>query len=234
MTSQAEIGLIGLGVMGQSLALNIADHGYEVAVYNRTAARTESFAQGEDARRLPVRACFEPRRPGRGAAAAARDRAHGPGGRGDRSPDRRAGPSARAGRRDRRRRQRALPGHHPARARAARAAACCSSAPASPAARRAPATAPRSWPAATARPTPGCARRPRGDRRPGRRRAVLRPSRRRRRRALRQDDPQRHRICRHAADRRDLRPDAGRAGPRLSRDAGGVRRRGTGASSTPT
>ena len=62
MTSQAEIGLIGLGVMGQSLALNIADHGYQVAVYNRTGARTESFASGEEARRLPVRACLEPRR----------------------------------------------------------------------------------------------------------------------------------------------------------------------------
>jgi 6-phosphogluconate dehydrogenase len=59
MSSQAEIGLIGLGVMGQSLALNIADHGYQVAVYNRTGARTESFASGEEARRLPVRACLE-------------------------------------------------------------------------------------------------------------------------------------------------------------------------------
>ena len=59
MSSQAEIGLIGLGVMGQSLALNIADHGYQVAVYNRTGARTESFANGEEARRLPVRACLE-------------------------------------------------------------------------------------------------------------------------------------------------------------------------------
>jgi len=59
MTSQAEIGLIGLGVMGQNLALNIAEHGYEIAVYNRTAARTEAFAAGEEARRLPVRACLE-------------------------------------------------------------------------------------------------------------------------------------------------------------------------------
>jgi 6-phosphogluconate dehydrogenase len=42
---QADIGLIGLAVMGQNLALNIADHGYTVAVYNRTTERMESFMQ---------------------------------------------------------------------------------------------------------------------------------------------------------------------------------------------
>ena len=42
-TAQADIGLIGLGVMGQNLALNIADHGQRVAVYNRTSKRTEEF-----------------------------------------------------------------------------------------------------------------------------------------------------------------------------------------------
>ncbi|HSA81343.1 MAG TPA: NADP-dependent phosphogluconate dehydrogenase [Geminicoccaceae bacterium] len=57
MTSQAEIGLIGLGVMGQSLALNMADHGNRVAVYNRTSARTDAFVASEEARRLPLEAC---------------------------------------------------------------------------------------------------------------------------------------------------------------------------------
>ena len=38
-----DIGLIGLAVMGQNLVLNMADHGFCVAVYNRTAARTEAF-----------------------------------------------------------------------------------------------------------------------------------------------------------------------------------------------
>jgi len=42
--AEAEIGVIGLGVMGANLALNIADNGYRVAVYNRTASRTEEFA----------------------------------------------------------------------------------------------------------------------------------------------------------------------------------------------
>ncbi len=41
---KAEIGLIGLGVMGANLALNIAEKGFSIAVYNRTWATTEKFA----------------------------------------------------------------------------------------------------------------------------------------------------------------------------------------------
>lgn len=41
--STAEIGLIGLGTMGASLALNIADNGFDIAVWNRTTATTQSF-----------------------------------------------------------------------------------------------------------------------------------------------------------------------------------------------
>ena len=37
MEKKADIGLIGLAVMGQNLVLNMADHGYTVAVFNRTA-----------------------------------------------------------------------------------------------------------------------------------------------------------------------------------------------------
>ena len=40
---KAEIGLIGLGVMGANLALNIAEKGFRIAVYNRTWATTEKF-----------------------------------------------------------------------------------------------------------------------------------------------------------------------------------------------
>ncbi len=39
----AEIGLIGLGVMGSNLALNIAEKGNRIAVFNRTPARTGEF-----------------------------------------------------------------------------------------------------------------------------------------------------------------------------------------------
>ncbi len=47
--SAADIGLVGLAVMGQNLVLNIADHGYRVAVYNRTTAKTHEFL--DEARR---------------------------------------------------------------------------------------------------------------------------------------------------------------------------------------
>ena len=37
--SHSDIGLIGLAVMGQNLALNIADHGFQISVYNRTVGQ---------------------------------------------------------------------------------------------------------------------------------------------------------------------------------------------------
>ncbi len=43
MTELAEIGLIGLGVMGSNLALNIAEKGSRIAVFNRTPSRTAEF-----------------------------------------------------------------------------------------------------------------------------------------------------------------------------------------------
>ncbi|MEL6169799.1 MAG: NADP-dependent phosphogluconate dehydrogenase [Pseudomonadota bacterium] len=39
----AEIGLIGLGTMGAMLSLNIAEKGFRIAVYNRTAEKTRAF-----------------------------------------------------------------------------------------------------------------------------------------------------------------------------------------------
>ena len=41
--THSDIGLIGLAVMGQNLALNIADHGFRISVYNRTVEKTEKF-----------------------------------------------------------------------------------------------------------------------------------------------------------------------------------------------
>ena len=43
MTEQARIGLIGLGTMGAALALNIAEKGFPIAVWNRTTAVTHQF-----------------------------------------------------------------------------------------------------------------------------------------------------------------------------------------------
>ncbi|MBS3967175.1 MAG: decarboxylating NADP(+)-dependent phosphogluconate dehydrogenase [Truepera sp.] len=41
--AQADIALIGLAVMGQNLVMNMADHGYTVAVYNRTTSVVDEF-----------------------------------------------------------------------------------------------------------------------------------------------------------------------------------------------
>jgi len=42
----ADIGLIGLAVMGENLVLNMESKGFTVAVYNRTYAKTEEFLNG--------------------------------------------------------------------------------------------------------------------------------------------------------------------------------------------
>jgi 6-phosphogluconate dehydrogenase len=42
-----DIGLIGLGVMGRNLVLNMADQGFLVAVYNRTTGKTREFIEKE-------------------------------------------------------------------------------------------------------------------------------------------------------------------------------------------
>jgi len=46
LQAPADIALIGLAVMGQNLVLNLNDHGYTVAVYNRTSSRTADFLAG--------------------------------------------------------------------------------------------------------------------------------------------------------------------------------------------
>lgn len=43
---KADIGLIGLAVMGENLALNMESKGFTVAVFNRTTARVDSFIEG--------------------------------------------------------------------------------------------------------------------------------------------------------------------------------------------
>jgi len=43
----ADIGLIGLAVMGQNLVLNLDDNGYTVAVYNRTVSKVDEFLAHE-------------------------------------------------------------------------------------------------------------------------------------------------------------------------------------------
>lgn len=43
MNPKCDIALIGLAVMGQNLVLNMSDHGYRVAVYNRTVSKVDQF-----------------------------------------------------------------------------------------------------------------------------------------------------------------------------------------------
>ena len=43
---KADIGVIGLAVMGQNLILNMNDNGFKVVAYNRTVAKVDEFLQG--------------------------------------------------------------------------------------------------------------------------------------------------------------------------------------------
>ncbi|HCR90428.1 MAG TPA: hypothetical protein DIW50_08220, partial [Prolixibacteraceae bacterium] len=46
MKKLADIGLIGLAVMGENLVLNMESKGFTVAVFNRTVARVDEFMAG--------------------------------------------------------------------------------------------------------------------------------------------------------------------------------------------
>ncbi len=46
MTKLADIGLVGLAVMGENLVLNMESHGFTVAVYNRTVEKVNNFVTG--------------------------------------------------------------------------------------------------------------------------------------------------------------------------------------------
>ncbi len=46
ITANADIGVIGLAVMGQNLVLNMNDRGFTVAVYNRTLTKVDDFLAG--------------------------------------------------------------------------------------------------------------------------------------------------------------------------------------------
>ena len=45
--ASCDIGLIGLAVMGQNLVLNMNDHGFKVAVFNRTVSKVDDFLNDE-------------------------------------------------------------------------------------------------------------------------------------------------------------------------------------------
>ena len=45
MDKQFDIGMVGLGVMGRNLLLNMADHGYAVAGYDKDLQKVEALRQ---------------------------------------------------------------------------------------------------------------------------------------------------------------------------------------------
>jgi 6-phosphogluconate dehydrogenase len=55
--SNYDIGLIGLAVMGENLVLNMENHGFSVAVFNRTTSKVENFINGR-AKGKNIKGCF--------------------------------------------------------------------------------------------------------------------------------------------------------------------------------
>ena len=51
-SGQAQFGLMGLGVMGENLALNVEEHGFPVAVWNRSTERMERFIKAHGDKRF--------------------------------------------------------------------------------------------------------------------------------------------------------------------------------------
>ena len=76
--AQADIGLIGLAVMGENLILNMESKGFTVACFNRTVSKVDDFlsgrGQGQEHHRLPFAGGA-----GRRLEDAAKDHAHGQG-----------------------------------------------------------------------------------------------------------------------------------------------------------
>ncbi|XP_022889687.1 6-phosphogluconate dehydrogenase, decarboxylating 1-like [Olea europaea var. sylvestris] len=61
MTTQTRIGLAGLAVMGQNLALNIAEKGFPISIYNRTTSKVdETVERAKLEGNLPVYGFHDP------------------------------------------------------------------------------------------------------------------------------------------------------------------------------
>ncbi|GLJ28582.1 hypothetical protein SUGI_0563110 [Cryptomeria japonica] len=60
--TMSRIGLAGLAVMGQNLALNVAEKGFPISVYNRTASRVdETIDRAKEEGRLPLKGFYDPK-----------------------------------------------------------------------------------------------------------------------------------------------------------------------------
>ncbi len=74
----ADIGLIGLAVMGENLVLNMESHGFTVAVFNRTTSKVDAFVDGR-AKGKKIVGTHSVARAGRRPQDAAQDHDHGQG-----------------------------------------------------------------------------------------------------------------------------------------------------------
>ena len=50
--SKAQVGLVGLAVMGENLALNIEEKGFPIAVFNRTVSKVDDFVRRNPGKQL--------------------------------------------------------------------------------------------------------------------------------------------------------------------------------------
>ncbi len=57
MAEKCDIGLMGLAVMGQNLVLNMEDHGFSVAVYNRTTSKVDEFVRSPEVQGRRIVGC---------------------------------------------------------------------------------------------------------------------------------------------------------------------------------
>ena len=121
---QADIGLIGLAVMGENLVLNMANHGHTVAVFNRTLSKVDDFHRGSRERQKRRRRT-QPSGAGRLAEKAATDHDDGQGRPGSGRFDRSVDPSPRARRHPDRRRQLVLSRHRAPHESTWKRKACC-------------------------------------------------------------------------------------------------------------
>ena len=202
--AQADIGLIGLAVMGENLILNMESKGFTVACFNRTVSKVDDFVNGR-AKGKNIIGCHSIEELVAESPEAPQDHDDGQSGQGRGRVDRPTAAAPGEWRHPHRRRQQQLPGHDPPdRLRREQGQALHRHRRLRRRGRR------------PARPGHHAGRLAGGlgarqahlpeDRRPGPgRHALLRVDGRERRRPLRQDGPQRHRVRRHADDLRDLR-----------------------------
>ena len=206
MTQLCDFGLIGLAVMGENLALNIESRGYRVAVFNRTTSVVDDFIAGRATGKKFV-GCHSLEELVKSLAKPRKVMMMVKAGPAVDDADRAAASAALAGRRDHRRRQHATTPTPSAARSTSRSKGLLYIGTGVSGGEEGALKGPSLMPGGSrSRLAAGQADLP-GHRRQGRpeeRHSLLRMGRPARRRPLREDGPQRHRIRRHAVDLRSL------------------------------